>query len=280
MKANRLAGAFLAMGIGLVAMTHAGEVLADKKPKKEAEVAPPSEPPTTKKAVALPLAGVAWGMSPKQVAEAVDKILDDDYRPLYKEVQPGVKMKALDAQLAEAKSEFRRSRIDFGKIPTGIDSTPLRGEYTYQNKEALLTLTRNGETTYLFLIQERLWKIIVETKLNDKSPLGKAYTEAAVKLSAQYGVPGRVLQPDATRSSVEVDWKDANTHVRAIQRSDTALGLAFEDNGTLANLSAMRSFKPVEDDGIDPAVAAAMRGHAPDAPPPPPKDDPKKKPKK
>jgi hypothetical protein len=42
----------------------------------------------------------------------------------------------------------------------------------------------------------------------------------------------------------------------------------------------MRSFKPVEDDGIDPAVAAAMRGHTPDAPPPPPKDDPKKKPKK
>jgi hypothetical protein len=280
MKANRLAGAFLAMGLGLVAMTHAGEAQADKggKPKKEAEVAP-TEPATTKKPVAMPLAGVSWGMSPKQLAEAVDKVLDDDYRPLYKEVQPGVKMKALDAQLAESKSEFRRSRIDFGKIPTGIDSTPLRGEYTYQNKEALLTLTRNGETTYFFFIQEKLWKIIVEAKLNDKAPLGKVYTEAVVRLSTQYGVPGRILQPDANRPSVEVDWKDANTHVRAIQRSDTALGLAFEDLGTLSNLSALRSFKPVEDDGIDPAVAAAMRGHAPEAPPPPPKDD-KKKPKK
>mgnify|MGYP002150422877 CR=1 FL=1 len=64
MKANRLAGAFLAMGLGLVAMTHAGEVLADKKPKKEAEVAPANEPPTTKKPVALPLAGIpAWALA-------------------------------------------------------------------------------------------------------------------------------------------------------------------------------------------------------------------------
>ena len=34
-------------------------------------------------------------------------------------------------------------------------------------------------------------------------------------------------------------------------RDAPAPGLAFEDNGTLANLSALRSFKPVEDDGID-----------------------------
>lgn len=276
MKAKRLAGAFLAMGLGLVAMTHASDVLADKggKPKKEAEAAPANEPPTTKKAIALPLAGITWGMSPKQMWEVVDKILEEDYRPLYKEIQPGVKMKALDAQLAEDKSQFRRSRIDFGKTPTGIDSTPLKGEYTYQNKEALFVLTRNGETTYFFIIQERLWKIIVESKLNDKSPLGKTYNEAAVKLSAQFGVPGRVLQPDATRSAVEVDWKDATSHVRAIQRSETALGLAFEDLGTLANLSALRSVKPAVDDGIDPDVAAAMRGAAPPAPP---KDDKKKK---
>ena len=142
----------------------------------------------------------------------------------------------------------------------------------------MLTLTRKGETTYFFLIQERVWKIIVEVKLNDTAPLGKVYTEAVVRLSTQYGVPGRVLQPDANRPSVEVDWKDATTHVRAIQRSDTALGLAYEDLGTLGNLSALRSVKPVQDDGIDPDVAAAMRGHTPDAPPPPPKDD--KKPKK
>ena len=61
--------------------------------------------------------------------------------------------------------------------------------------------------------------------------------------------------------------------MRAIQRSDTAMGLAFEDNGTLANLSSLRTNKPQADNGIDPDVAAAIRGPSQDPGPP----DPKKK---
>lgn len=280
MKAKRLLGVILASGLGLVAMSQSSDVLAaGGKPKPAAAPAAPSEPPMTKKAIAHSLTGVVWGQSPKQVAEAIDKILDEDYRPLYKDTQPGVAMRNLDAALAEAKDQFRRSRIDFGKLPTGVDSSPLRGEYTYQNKEAMMTLTRKGGTTSLFFIQDRLWKIIVEYKLSDSSALGKNYQEAVVKLTSIYGVPGRIVPADDKHFATEVDWKDANIHLRAIQRSDTALGLAFEDNSTLASLASLRTFKPAEDNGIDPAVAAAMRGASPD-PGPPAKPDPKAKPKK
>ena len=280
MKAKRLLGALLAAGLGLVAMSHSSDVLAAAgKPKKEAAAAPQGEPPVTKKAIGLPLAGVAFGQSPKQVAEAIDNLLNEDYRPLYKEVQPGVKMKALDAQLAEDKDQFRRSRIDFGKLPTGVDSTPLRGEYTYQNKEALLQLNRKGGVTSFFFIQERLWKIIVEYKLGDHSALGKNFQDGVVKLTTIYGVPGRVSPADDKHFATEIDWKDNNVHLRAIQRSDTALGLAFEDSSTVASLASLRTFKPVEDSGIDPAVAAAMRGPSAE-PGPPAKADPKAKPKK
>jgi len=275
MKAKRLLGAFLAVGLGLVTMAATPPVLAAGKPK-EAAPAPQTEAPKVNKSIAFPIAGVIWGMSPKQVATAIDKLIDDDYRPLYKEVQPGVKMKALDAQLAEDKSQFLRGRIDFGKLPTGIDATPLRGEYTYQNKESLMTLNRKGQATHFFFIQDKLWKVIEEVKLSDAYPLGKTFPEVAIKLSAKHGVPGRVLQPDANRSSVEIDWKDASTHLRVIERSDTAVALAYEDNGTIGNLSALRSFKPVADDGIDPIVAAAMRGASPDQGPPEKKDDKKK----
>lgn len=280
MKAKRLLGALLAAGLGLAAMSHSSDVLAGGKAKKEAAQAPQTEAPMTKKAIALPLKGIVWGQSPKQVAEALDKILDEDYRPLYKEVQPGVRMKALDAQLAEDKNQFRRSRIDFGKLPTGVDSTPLRGEYTYQNKESLMSMTRHGAVTQFFFIQERLWKIIVEYKLSDSSSLGKNYQDAVVKLSTLYGAAGRVIPADDKHFATEVDWKDGGIHLRAIQRSDTALGLAFEDNSTVANLSSLRSFKPVEDNGIDPAVAAAMRGASPEPGPPPAKDDKSKKKKR
>jgi hypothetical protein len=275
MNAKRLWSALLTVGLCLAAATQATDVHAQRKSKKDD--APAAEPPATKKAISLSLTGITWGQSPKQVADAIDNILDEDYRPLYKAVQPGIKMKELDAQLAEDKAQFRRSRIDFGKLPTGVDATPLRGEYTYNNKEALYVLARKGLTTNFFFIQEKLWKIIEEQKLGDDHPLGKTYNEAVVKLSTNFNVPGRLLTPDGTtRLAVEVDWKDATTHLRAIQRTETWMGLAFEDNGTLANLASLRTNKAAQDDGIDPDVAAAIRGKAPEQGPPP-KDDKKKK---
>ena len=272
MNAKRLLGVLLTAGFSLAAVMPAADVYAQRKKKEEA---PAAEPPATKKAIALSLKGVTWGQSPKQLADLVDALLDEDYRPLYKGVQPGIKMKELDGQLAEDKAQFRRSRVDFGKLPTGIDASPLRGEYTYNNRECLMSLLHKGETTHFFFIQERLWKLIEERKLSESSGLGKTYAEAVVKVSTTYGTPGRVVPPDPAqqRYALEVDWKDATTHLRAIQRSDTALGLAFEENATLGNLASLRSNKPVDDSGIDPDVAAAMRGKSNEpGPPPDPKD--------
>ncbi|APR81207.1 Hypothetical protein A7982_06554 [Minicystis rosea] len=271
MNAKRLLATLLTVGLTFAAALPATDVHAQGRKKKEEGPAP--EAPSTKKAISLPYAGVTWGQSPKQVADTVDKILDDDYRPLYKGVQPGIRMRELDAQIAEDKSAFRRSRIDFGKLPTGVDATPLRGEYTYNNRESLLVLTRKGMVTNFFFIQDKLWKVIEEHKFSDSHPLGKNYMEAVVKLSTNYGVPGRVLPPDGARFVTEVDWKDATTHLRAIQRGEAAAGLAFEDNATLASLASLRTNKPADDNGIDPDVAAAVRGKTPEPPPP----DPKKK---
>jgi hypothetical protein len=273
MNAKKLWGALLTIGLTLVMAAPAADVMAKGKDAPSA-----GDPPVSKKALTLSLSGVVWGQSPKQVGDAIDKILDDDYRPRYKEVQPGIKMKELDAALAEDKAQFRRSRIDFGKLPTGLDATPLRGEYTYNNKEAMMVFARNGEVSNMFFIQERLWKIIQDKKLSDASPLGKTYQDAVVKMSTNFGVPGRVQAADgATRFSLEVDWKDATTHLRAIMRGETAMGLAYEDNGTLANLASLRTNKPTQDTGIDPDVAAIMRAPSQDPGPPPDKDKGKKK---
>jgi len=275
MKAMKVLGTVLAIGLGLSIVGDASDAQAQNKGRGQKAAAPApvsAEPPDTKKAIKITPAGLEWGMSPKKVAEAIDKVLDEDYKPLYQKVSPGVKMKALDAQLIEDKSAFRRSRIDFGKLPTGIDSTPLRGEYTYLNKESLMSLTRVGQTTHFFFIQDKLWKIIQEHKLGEGSPLGKTWEEAVIKHVKLFGVPGRVLEADYEkgRASTEVVWKDVATHVRVIQRSDTAVAVALEDRGTLSNLVALRPNKPAATDEIDPAVSAAIRGgKAPEPPPAP-----------
>jgi hypothetical protein len=280
MKANRLLGALLAAGLGLAAVTATTEAAAQKgKTKKEAPAQVAAEAPMTKKPIVILPVGIAYGMNPKQVAEVIDKTLDEVYRPLYQQVSPGVKMKALDAALAEEKSTFRRGRIDFGKLPTGIDASPLKGEYTYLNKESMMSFTREGKTQYFFFIGDKLWKIVHELKLAEGSPNGKDYTAFTVKLAKDYGVPGRVLAADPAkgRMSTEVDWKDSASHLRAVQRGDAAAALIVEDNATLANLASLRVNKPAEENAIDPAVAAALSKGGP--PPGPPEDKAAAKPK-
>jgi hypothetical protein len=278
MKAMKVLGTVLAIGLGLSVVSSANDANAQAKgqgKKAPAAVSVSAEPPDAKKPIKVTPATLSWGMSPKQVATVMDAVLDEDYKPLYQKVSPGVKMKALDAQLAEDKSAFRRSRIDFGKLPTGIDSTPLRGEYTYLNKESMMSLTRNGQTRYFFFIQDKLWKVIDEHKLAEGNPLGKTWEEAVLKQVKLFGVPGRVLEADYEkgRNATEVDWKDATTHVRVIQRGDTAIAIAYEDRATLGNLANLRANKPAATDDIDPAVAAAIGGRSKAPEPPPPAPD-------
>lgn len=275
MKANKLWGALFATMVGLAMTASPSDVEAQAK-KKPAPAA--VGPATTKKAVELEPSGLAWGMSMKQVAALYDKVLDEDYKPRYQKVSPGVKMRELDAALAEDKATFRRSRIDFGKLPTGVDASPLKGEYSYLNKESMMSLTRNGQTRHFFFIQDRLWKVIDEVKL-DGGALGKNFQEAAVKMSGKLGVPGRVIPPneDAGVYITTVDWKDAKTHVRLMERSDTAVAIAYEDNATIANMDSLRANKPKQEEAIDPAVAAAIRGTSPSEEKAPPADDKNKK---
>ncbi len=276
MSAKKFLGALLAAGIGMYTAGGVSDAQA-APPKKEAAPVAAAFPPMTTRPITLSFPGISFGMPPNKVADAIDAIIDADYKPKYKEVSPGVNMRALDAEVAEAKAQFRRSRIDFGKLPTGVDASPLRGEYSYNNQETMMTLSRNGENVEFFFIQDRLWKMIGEHHLSDKSSYGKDFQASVAKFSGLYGVAGRLLQPDGTtRFAVEVDWKDQNNHLRIIQRSDTQIGVALEDVATWQALPSLRVNKPTQDNGIDPSVAGALRkDEAPPGPPdkkaPPPK---------
>jgi hypothetical protein len=282
MKANKIWGALLATTFGLAAMSAATDAEAQKKKKPEAvvltsaaqAVKPIQIPPTS--------ANLKWGLTLKETAKAIDTMLDAEYKPRYQAASPGIQMKTLDSQLAEEKNAFRRSRIDFGNLPVALDSTPLKGEYSYKNNESMLTLSRKGETRYFFFIQDRLWKIIAELPLSEKSPYGKNFQDAAVKLTAQFGAVGRVIAPNPDKQIyvTTVDWKDSTTHMRLVERSETSAAFVYEDNATLNNIDALRANKPVQEDDIDPAVRAAARGSEPPPGPPPAQDKSEKKQKK
>jgi len=264
-------GAALAISLAFIAIP-ASTAYAGP-PAKGAKAAPaPTEAPTVSKTITIQPAGLAWGIDRKKLGEVYDKVIDEDYKPKYRKVQPGPEMQSLDAEVAEKKAEFRRSVTEFNGVATGYDSTPLRPEYTYLNKEALMVSDRGGKVRYFFFIQGKLWKIADVIKIGEKSKWGKAFVDAAALAAKAYGIEGRVREADAAagRPYTEVDWKDSATHVRAVDWGNDQVAFIFEDNATAANIAALRPNKLQSQTVIDPRVKDAGRK---DPSAPPPKDD-------
>ncbi len=220
-------------------------------------------PASVKDAIRLTPEGLRLGMAVNEVIDFYNKILDQDYVPIYKMTPIGPKMKEVDAALAEQKLAFPRSEITFGNLPTGVDNTPLRNEYNYKNNETMMSLTRQGVTRYFFFVNKRLWKVYDTLPLKKEGDLGATYKEAVSILTKRFGVPGRVLAADPSkgRSSTEVDWSDATTHVRALDRSDeNIVALVYQDRATGERMAAYRAGQTDTSGAIDPTIAAVTKG--------------------
>lgn len=252
------AGVFIGAGASTVAFA-AGE----GKPVLGKSGRPSAPPPMVKQPIQIAPPGLHFGMSSSELVEFYDHVLDQDFVPLYKATPIGPKMKEVDAALAEQKSAFPRSEVVFGNLPTGIDNTPLKGEYNYKNNETMLSITRQGATRHFFLQSKRVWKIYDEVPLKKDGELGASYQDAVAALTKRYGVAGRVLAEDAAhgRMATEVDWVDAGTHVRAIDRSfENLVGLVFEERSTAEKMASFKSSQKSDEGQIDPTVAAVTRG--------------------
>jgi hypothetical protein len=245
-------------------------------PPKGAPKGDPNPPTVQGQGINISPKEIMWRIDEKRVGDIYSKVLENDFKPKYAKVQVGSPDSSmLDADLQQQKDVFRRSLLEFGSVPTGIDAGPLKGEYTYNNGETMMRITRKGKTRDFFFIQHKLWKIVDEMPLGADAEWGENFAAAVVKISGVYGVPGRICEPDYehNRARREVDWRDANTQVRAIEWDDKSFALVFVDLGTVGQLASWRSGKGITVGGVDPSVRDVM--HTPT--PPPPKDDKDKK---
>ena len=212
------------------------------------------------------LDGLKWGMSHAEVTKQFTQtngVIWKDYDEKLAKARVGPEQTALEAEREQAKAAFTRSYIEFKDTPTGYDTTGIKSEYTYKNKEALMWIQRQGKKRYFFFINDRLWKIYDEVPLADGGPMGKTFIEAVNKINAQLNAQGRVQQADPAKgiAATAVDWKDGSSHLRAVDRSgDRLVGIAVEDSGTLSNLAALRPNKPEDPNEIDPSIKAVTGG--------------------
>ena len=212
------------------------------------------------------LEGFKWGQTPQDVIAAhvgINGVIDKDFDPLLARVQPGVQQKALESERDNRKAAFQRSFIEFKDTPTGYDATALKTEYSYKNREALLLIERAGKRRYFFFIgaPARLWKIYDEIALDETGPLGKTYQEAITKLQGALAVAGRVRAADKEKGLITttVDWQDASTHLRALDRN-RLVAVVLEERQTLANLERLRMTKAEDPLAMDPSITAVTKG--------------------
>jgi hypothetical protein len=229
------------------------------------------------KRIALSPEGLKYDMSMESIAKLYDKTFDTEFLPLYKKASPGPETDALDAELKQRKGELRRSRVEFGQTPTGVDQTPLKGEYSYANGESMGRMTlKSGTERYFFFFSDKLWKVYDAHKLKKGSPLGETYDEAVKKLGPRFGGPGKRMpaKPDAGQSFDETHWTTADMLIRAIDRGDV-MAVVYCDRDVQERLPQMRKNKMKDQHAMDPDVASALKKNEP--PPDPKKDDKSKK---
>ncbi|HTQ08368.1 MAG TPA: hypothetical protein VMI54_31150 [Polyangiaceae bacterium] len=230
-------------------------------------------PGSVSKKIALSPEGLKFGMGLEAIAHLYDKVLDDEYLPLYKKASPGPETEALDAEIKQRKAELRRSRVDFGQTPTGVDQTAMKGEYSYANGESMARMTlRSGTERYFFFFNDRLWKVYDEHKLKKGSALGEDYASAIKVLTSKFGAPPKKVpaNPDKDQYFDESVWTTPDMVIRALNR-DSILGVVYADREVQEDLPKRRRNHLKNETAMDPDVANALKKS--DAPPGPPTKD-------
>ena len=207
--------------------------------------------------------GIRFGMSVDQLAKFYSKVWDKEYLVLFRKAQPGLQMQALENELSDKKKRIKRNLIAFGKLPTGVDQSPLKGEYSYLNGESMSHITlKSGTKRNFFFFQSRgLWKIYDEYKLRQGGPLGSTFEDGVGILTKKFGKKPKMIEPDHEKgiSFQQAEWVGKSHIIRLINRDYQKIsGLVYVDKDTFDDLKDLRKHKPA-DEGLDKAVKSVLK---------------------
>jgi hypothetical protein len=251
-------------------------VVAQAKKAKPAAAAGPSG--QYNKNIRLLPRGLSWGISIGVVKKLYDEAFDKEFLPLYRKAQPGIEMKELDEELKDKKALIKRNLVQFGTLPTGIDQTPLKGEYTYRNAESMTRLPhRDGTVRHFFFFSDKLWKVYDEHPLKAGAKLGTDYEQAVAFLTKKLGAPPKRVEPDfKLKMYKEAIWSGKETVIRAVDRGASVVALIYADRNVLDNLDNYRRHQADDSGALDSSVSDVLRKQEP-PPGAPPEEKPKGK---
>ena len=217
--------------------------------------------------------GLRFGVTPDELSNFYAKVWEQEYLALFKKADPS-QHEALEYELQDKKALLKRNLVAFGKLPTGIDQSPLKGEYSYLNGESMTRFTQASGTRRNFFFFKAsgvgLWKIYDEYKLRTGGPLGTSFEEATGILEKKFGKKPKLLKADFEKGRAfdTAEWSDNRIIIRAVNRDyQKILGLVYVNKDTEADLDKLRSHKAAAEP-IDAAVKAATTKAPPEKPGP------------
>jgi hypothetical protein len=236
----------------------ASQAKKDDKKKKGAELPMPAPK------------GLTFGLKLNNLSDFYEKYWDQKFLPRFKTATPGVETESLEQELRDVKRLIKRTHLKFGKTPTGIDQTPLNGEYSYLNGESLsrLQLDKTKKRYFFFFESRGLWKVYDEYQLSPKGPLGASFEEAVAILSKKFNRKPTRLKADFAqgRPLDEAVWTDKKLIIRLVDREyQKVAGLVYVDKQTQDDLAKLRRNKPPKEK-IDPSVKNATTKEPPKDP--------------
>lgn len=207
--------------------------------------------------------GLRFGMNVKQLAHFYAKVWDKEYLKLFRKAQPGLQMQSLENELKDKKHRIERHYLKFGKLPTGVDQSPLKGEYSYLNGESMTHITlKSGTRRNFFFFQSRgLWKVYDEYKLRQGGPLGSTFEDGVEILTKKFGKKPKMVEPDFKKGIPfqEAQWFGKSHIIRLVNRDYQKIsGLVYVDKDTFDDLKDLRPHKQA-DEGLDSAVKSALK---------------------
>lgn len=211
--------------------------------------------------------GLRFGMSVPELNKFYGKVWDKQFLKLFKKADP-TQHQALEYELRDRKQLLTRNHIAFGNLPTGIDQSPLKGEYSYRNGESMTRFTQKSGTrrNFFFFKSRGLWKVYDEYKLRQGGPLGSSFEDAVGVLEKKFGRKAKKLPADFEkgRPFETAEWSDTQIIIRLVNRDyQKIVGLVYIDKDTQDDLAKLRSNKP-EKEALDPSVKSATRKKAAD----------------
>jgi hypothetical protein len=214
--------------------------------------------------------GLNWGISLAELSRLYEKAFDREYIPLLKKAQPGVEMRGLEEELKDKKELIKRNALEFGDVPTGIDNTPLKGEYAYKNNESMTRLThRDGTVRNFFFHRDRLWKVYDEYKFNTKVVRAADFDSEVAYVTKKLGGAPRKYEIEKGRSFPEAVWSGKGMVVRAVDRGGDTVAFVYVDPDAQATVEKSRP-KAGDTGTVDTSVSDVLRTNQP------PPEEPKK----